>query len=70
MMSERELVRGNWYYYLRAGGKWHVFVYISGHGMEKIAKDLPSLSDAKRIAYKYAEFLEEASNAEVESDVH
>lgn len=63
MMSERELIKGNWYYYLRAGGKWHVFVYISATGMHKIAENLPSLSDAKVIANKFAELQEEIDNA-------
>ena len=65
MMSERELIKGDWYYYLRASGKWHVYVYISATGMHKIAENLPSLSDAKAIAQKFAEYLEEINDAMV-----
>lgn len=65
MMSERELINGDWYYYLRASGKWHVFVYISATGMHKIAENLPSLSDAKVIAHKFAKLQEEINDAMV-----
>lgn len=53
MMSERECINGFWYYYLRASGKWHVFLHWPPD-MIKIAENVDTLEEAKQIANKFA----------------
>ena len=52
MLSERENIRGFWFYYLYAGRKWHVFLHKMPH-MIKIAENLDTLADAKYAARTY-----------------
>ena len=52
MLSERENIRGFWFYYLRASGKWHVFIHVRPD-MIKVASDVNTLQEARQIAQKY-----------------
>lgn len=53
MQSEREIINGSWYYYLKATGKWHVFVHKTPH-MIKIEENINTLQEAKQIARDYS----------------
>ena len=58
MMSEREQIDGFWYYYLRATGKWHVFIHVPPD-MVKIVENVDTLERAKDIARKFAKLKKE-----------
>ena len=62
-MSERELINGTWYYYLKATGKWHVYMWSSSTRMLiKLKENLSCLHEAKDYARKvdniYKEMIE------------
>lgn len=61
MMSERENLNGFWYYYLRCGGKWHVFIHVPPH-MVKLAENIDTLDKAKEIAQKFDRIKKENDN--------
>lgn len=63
MSSERECINGNWYYYLKATGKWHVYVWSKEYRkLIKIVEDLISLADAQKHAREYDNFLRRYKN--------
>ena len=70
MMSERELIGGDWYYYLKATGKWHVYVWSKiGKMLIKLASDLVSLSEAQEFARNFDKQYKELIANGLESNI-
>ena len=56
MSSERELIGDNWYYFLKASGKWHVYVWHNSlHALKKLCENMPDLYSAKKFAKEFDE---------------
>lgn len=69
MMSERENIDGFWYYYLRCGGKWRMYVQLTSR-LIRFCEDVDTLEEAKRLTHEFAQILSkmETENEEGENN--
>lgn len=61
LQTHRELIDGNWYYFLYASHRWHLYAWIDG-AMVKIKGNIDNLTKCKEIAYKFADLRKETEN--------
>ena len=63
LQTHRDIIDGNWYYFLYATRKWHLYAWVDCT-MVKIAGNIADLTKAKEIAYKFAQIRKETNNGQ------
>lgn len=61
LQTHRELIDGDWYYFLFATHRWHLYVWIDD-ALVKVTGDIVTLQKCKEIAYKFAEIRKDINN--------